>query len=109
MKEKEKKIKIQKSSGNIFQDLGYNAPDETLAKVDLVIKINQIIKDKGYTQKEAAKILKVDQPKISALKNGRISGFSYERIFQFLSALNYKVEITLQDKNHVNENVQVFL
>ncbi len=106
--QKESKIKIQKSSGNIFKDLGYENPDEILAKVKIAIKINEIIAQKKYKQKEAAEILKIDQPKISALKNGRLRGFSFERLLQFLNALNYDVEIRIKDRDLKHSRFEVY-
>jgi len=52
------KIKIQKSSGNIFKNLGYENPEDTLAKVKIAVKINEIIAKKGYKQKETIVELK---------------------------------------------------
>ena len=86
------------SSGNVFKDLGCNNPDEKLAKAELVFIINRIIKERKLTQKEAAKVLGVDQPKISALKNGKISGFSIERLFLFLGILGQQIDITIKEK-----------
>ena len=96
--QKEIETKFKKSSGNIFKDLGYENPDETLAKVEIAIKINDIIAQKNLKQKEAAKVLGIDQPKVSALKNGRLRGFSFERLLQFLNALNYDVEIRIKNR-----------
>jgi predicted XRE-type DNA-binding protein len=101
------KTKIQESSGNIFKDLGYENPEDVLAKVDIAIKINEIIAHKGYKQKEAAEILKIDQPKISALKNGRLRGFSLERLFGFLDKLNYDVKISIIDRDHEHSKFEV--
>jgi len=81
------------SSGNIFADLGIPNPEEMLAKADLTIKINELIKQKKLTQAAAADLLGVDQPKISALNNGRLSGFSLERLFKFLNILDQKITI----------------
>lgn len=92
------KSKFKKSSGNIFKDLGYDNPDETLAKVEIAIKINDIITQKKLKQKEAAELLGIDQPKISALKNGRLRGISLERLLKFLNALDYDVEIRIKNR-----------
>jgi predicted XRE-type DNA-binding protein len=102
------KTKIQKSTGNIFKDLGYENPEETLSKVKMAIKINEIIAQKGYKQKKAAEILKIDQPKISALKNGRLRGFSFERLLFFLDALNYDVEIRIKDRDIKHSGFEVY-
>lgn len=90
--------KIRRGTGNVFTDLGYKDPEEALTKAKIAFKINEIIKDKGYTQKEAAKILGIDQPKVSSIKNGRLRGFSLERLFTFLNELDHEVEIIIKPK-----------
>ncbi len=87
------------SSGNVFEDMGLPEPEERLAKAKLAAIINKIIKQKKLTQKEAAKILGINQPKVSALKNGRLKGFSIERLFNFLEALDQHIEITITHKS----------
>ena len=93
-----KEIKLTKSSGNVFRDLGFANPEECIAKADLAISINKIIKEKGYTQTEAAEILGINQPKVSALSKGILSGFSLERLISFLNLLKKDVEIVVKDK-----------
>ncbi|MGH2425549.1 MAG: helix-turn-helix domain-containing protein [bacterium] len=86
------------SSGNVFVDLGVDAPEQALAKAELTAKIAQIIEAKGLTQAAAAKILGVDQPKVSALLRGNLTGFSTERLIKFLNALGRDVEIVVRDR-----------
>jgi predicted XRE-type DNA-binding protein len=64
------------SSGNVFSDLELPNPEEVLAKAELVRQINNLVKQKKLTQIAAAKLLEIDQPKISALNKGKLSGFS---------------------------------
>jgi len=89
-------IKVTRSSGNIFADLGLPDADHLLAKADLAIEISSIIEDRGLTQAEAAEIMGVDQPKVSALVRGRLDGFSMERLYRFLNALGRDVEIVVR-------------
>lgn len=93
-----KKNEYIKSSGNIFADFGFENPEECLAKVDLAIQINNLIKQKALTQKAAAEILAIDQPKISALNKGKLSGFSLERLFRFLNFLGQDITIKVTPK-----------
>jgi len=86
------------SSGNVFADLGVDAPEEALAKAELTAKISQLIEDRGLTQASAAKILGIDQPKVSALLHGRLTGFSMERLIKFLNTLGHDVEIVIRDR-----------
>jgi hypothetical protein len=50
------------------------------------------------TQSQAAAILGIDQPKVSALKQGKLTGFSIERLMRFLLALGRDIEITVKRK-----------
>jgi predicted XRE-type DNA-binding protein len=86
------------SSGNPYADVGLSNPEERLAKAELAIKINDIIKRKKLDQTEAAKLLDVDQPKISALNKGNLKDFSIERLFKFLTLLGQKIEINVTPK-----------
>jgi predicted XRE-type DNA-binding protein len=54
-------------------------------------------------QAEAAGLLGVDQPKVSALVKGKLSGFSTERLFRFLNALGCDVEILVKNKQFNSE------
>ena len=96
-------IKVQKSSGNVFADLGLANPDELLVKAELAREISKIIAQKNITQVEAAQLLGIDQPKISALLKGKLSGFSTERFFRFLNALGCDVEIVVKNKKSNSE------
>jgi predicted XRE-type DNA-binding protein len=92
------KIKHTKSSGNVFEDMGFKDAKERLVKAELALKINQIIDKRKLTQVEAAKILHINQPKISAIANGRLADFSIERLIEFLNKLDQDVEIVIHDK-----------
>jgi predicted XRE-type DNA-binding protein len=84
------------SSGNVFADLGLKNPEEALAKAELAHKIAALIRDKGLTQVQTAKLLGVDQPKVSSLIRGRLSGFSLERLMRFLLLLGQDIKITVR-------------
>jgi predicted XRE-type DNA-binding protein len=101
-----KEIKVQSSSGNIFADLGFANADELLIKAELVRQISNLIDAKNLTQAEAAKMLGIDQPKVSALLNGKLSGFSTERLFRFLNALGSDVEIRVVPKPQLELKAQ---
>jgi len=84
------------SSGNVFADLGLPDAEEKQTKVRLAVVINQIIEGMGLSQTAAAERLHLNQPKISALANYRLSGFSVERLIHFLNALGRDVEIVIR-------------
>ena len=84
------------SSGNVFADFGLPNPEEALAKAELANKIILLIRKRGLTQLQAAKVLGVDQPKVSALFRGNLTGFSIERLMRFLLRLGQDIRITVQ-------------
>ncbi len=86
----------EKSSGNVFADIGLPDPDQALAKAELARQISALIAARGLTQAEAASLLGLDQPKVSALMRGRLSGFSTERLFRLLNALGREVQIVIK-------------
>lgn len=88
-------IRIESGSGNVFADLGLPHPDLARAKADLVQRIRTLITDRKLTQAKAAELLKLDQPKVSALVRGRVEGYSIDRLFRFLNALGQRVEISV--------------
>lgn len=92
------KKKYEQSSGNVFADLNVPNPEESLAKAELARQIHCIIKKKKLTQEKAALLLGIDQPKISALASGKLSGFSLERLFRFLNDLGQDVIINVAPK-----------
>ena len=88
------------SSGNVFDDLGFPDAQERLAKAELARTISAIVRDRGLTQSAAAEILGVDQPEVSPLVTGHLSGFSFERLIHFLTLLGQDVAITVTATSH---------
>lgn len=86
----------EEGSTNVFADLDMVDADEKLAKAELALKINQILKKRNLKQIEAAKLLGIDQAKISLLNRGRLAGFSIERLVRYLNLLNQDVEIVIR-------------
>jgi predicted XRE-type DNA-binding protein len=74
-------------------------PEEALARAELARRIGEIIQARRLTQVQAAEILGIEQPRVSNLMVGRLSGFSLERLLRFLTALDRDVEITIKPKN----------
>jgi predicted XRE-type DNA-binding protein len=93
-----RKETVARSSGNVFADLRLPNAEEKQTKVRLAVAINRIIEDQRLTQGTAARRLKINQPKISALSNYRLEGFSVERLMNFLTALDQDVDIVIRRK-----------
>lgn len=101
------KIEVIKSSGNVYADTGHRNPQEALAKAELALLIIDAIKKKKLTQKQVAEIIGVDQPKISDIVRGRLSGFTIDRLFRYLMALG--MDITIEAKPHKQKNSEPFI
>ena len=90
-----RRSRIEESSGNVFADLGFPDAAELDTKARLAVEINRLLVELRLTQASAAARLEVGQPKISALENYRLDGFSVERLMSFLTALGQNVEIRI--------------
>lgn len=85
-------------SGNVFADLGFQDAEELLLKAKLSTKIAQLIEKKGWTQAQTAEHISLDQPKVSRLLRGQLSGFSADRLFAILNRLGHSVEIRISSQ-----------
>lgn len=92
-------IPVTKSSGNVFADLEVSEPEEELAKAQLASHLREAIARRRLTQAQAARLMGLDQPKVSALINGRLAGFSSDRLMRFLAALGQDVEIVVKARS----------
>jgi len=93
-----RKIEVEVGSGNVFKDLGLKNPEELLAKAKLASRLIDVVESRKLTQTQAAKILGVDQPKVSLIYRGRLDDFSIERLMRFLTALGHDLRITVEAK-----------
>src|SRR2546427_12393381 len=98
-----KSEKIETSSGNVFADLGFEDSEERLLKAKLASKIAQLIEGKGWTQAQTAARTALDQPKVSRLLRGQLSGFSADRLFAVLNRLGHSVEVRISAKERAPE------
>lgn len=96
MASKQDDMKVTEGSGNVFADLGVAEPEEELAKVQLASHIREAIKRRRLTQAAAAELVGLDQPKVSALINGRLTGFSSDRLLRCLTSLGQDVDIVVK-------------
>jgi predicted XRE-type DNA-binding protein len=96
--EREADIPVTQSSGNVFADMGLPDAEAELTKAQLASHIRQVIKRQRLTQVAAAALMGIDQPKVSALINGRLANFSSDRLMRLLTALGQDVDITVRIK-----------
>ena len=97
------KVKVTKSSGNVFADLGVPNADEHFIKSEIVLGIADRIRRRGLTQAQAADIIGLSQPDVSKLLRGHFSGYSFERLFGFLRALGSNVTIRIESNRTKKE------
>ncbi len=88
---------FSRSSGNVFEDLQVGEPAEALAKSELAALIARALRTRGLTQAAAAKLLGIDQPKVSELLRGRLTRFSTERLITLLTRLGRDIEILVRE------------
>ena len=89
---------VTRGSTNVFEDLGSPDAVERQAKLRLAYALNQVVEHRGLTQAAAAALLGLSQPKVSALRNYKLAGFSVERLMNLLTALDQDIEIVIRRK-----------
>jgi len=95
--------KIQRSSGNVFSDLGFNAEEAENLKIrsDLMIELTKLIEAQGLTQAAAARLLGVTQPRISDLVRGKIDRFSIDSLIEMLGHAGARVSFVVKPGRRV--------
>jgi predicted XRE-type DNA-binding protein len=86
----------EKSSGNVFADLGFRNPKQELLKAKLTLEIYRLLKARGITQQEAALLLGTTQPQVSALMRCKPVSVSVGRLMEFLTILGRDVQVTVR-------------
>jgi predicted XRE-type DNA-binding protein len=90
---------IEKSSGNVFADIGFANDQEMLVKANLALKISEIIAQRRLTQMEAALVLGMPQPKLSKLLRGQFHGVSETKMLECLNKLGRDIQIVIRKAN----------
>ena len=93
MSHKSKKEKIEIEAGNVFAQLDLPNSEERLRKARLMQVINDAMKRRLLSQKDAAKMTGLDQGDISRIEHGRGSRYSTDRLLNILARLGVDVEI----------------
>jgi len=84
-----------------------NDSTERQARLRLAIALNRVLDQRTLTQAEAAKLLRVSQPKVSAPRNYKLAGFSVERLMTFLTALDRDVRIVIRQKPRSRRSARI--
>jgi predicted XRE-type DNA-binding protein len=93
---KKKQRDYEGSSGNVFADLGFRNPKQELLKAKLTIEIYRLLKSRGVTQQQAAKLLGTTQAQVSALMRCKPVSISVGRLMEFLTILGQDIEVTVR-------------
>jgi predicted XRE-type DNA-binding protein len=99
--------KVTHGTSNVFADLGYPDSTERQARLRLALALNRVLDERTLTQAEVAKLLGVSQPKVSALRNYKLAGFSVERLMTFLTALDRDVRIVIRQKPRSRRSARI--
>ena len=94
------------SSGNVFADLGFPHSEQEPAKAKLTVQIYRLLKDRGLTQTEAAKLLETTQSQVSALMRCFPVSVSIGRLIEFLTILGQDVEVTVKPASRRSKSEQ---
>ena len=89
-------IEVQRSSGNVFADLGLPDADKLKIKTGLVIEIRKAMRNRGLKQQDAAKRMGITQPKVSDMMRGDFSNLSERKLMDCLTRLGYDIEISVR-------------
>ena len=89
---------IVRGSANVFADLGFADADERQTKLRLAYELNELLVERDLTQQQAGRLLGLSQPKVSALGQYKLDGFSVERLMTLLTALDRDIEIVIRKK-----------
>jgi predicted XRE-type DNA-binding protein len=96
-------VMFEESSGNVFVDLGNSEAKaiNIVARLQLMMQIEDIVKERGLTQEQAAKILGLRQPRVSELMSSRSEKFTVDMLMKLLDRLGKQVVLTVEDKSEV--------
>ena len=89
---------VDAGSGNVLIDLGFADADERKLRVQLAMRVNELIAARRLTQARVAQLFGIPQPHVSELKNYKLSRFSSERLLRFVTLLDCDVEIVIRPK-----------
>ena len=98
---------VERSSGNVFADLGLPNPEEHLVKASIALAIARTIRERGLTQAQAGAILGLAQPKVSNLVRGDLDKFTIDRLMRYMRKLDYDVTIRFEPKSRQHATIRV--
>jgi len=96
-------IRVRRSSGNIFCDLGFSRQEAEHLKIrsDLMIRLTRLIEARRLTQAQAARLFGVTQPRISDLVRCKIDRFSVDSLIEMLGRAGARITILVRPGRRV--------
>ena len=96
-------MRVRRSSGNVFRDLGFSANEAENLRVrsDLIIQLSKLLEERGLTQAQAAKLLGVTQPRVSDLIRGKIQLFSVDSLIEMLGQAGAQVSFVVKQRRQI--------
>jgi predicted XRE-type DNA-binding protein len=94
-RKREAAVAFETGTGNVYADLGFADAEGALVKARLTAKIAEILRERGLSQTEAARLLGIPQPKLSRILRGQFRGVSERRLMDCLTVLGRNVEIVV--------------
>jgi predicted XRE-type DNA-binding protein len=85
-------------SGDVFADLGFSPAESRNLQLrsQMITALRKFIEKEGLTQADAAKRLKVSQPRVSDLTRGKISRFSLDTLVNMLTDAGLEVDFRIK-------------
>lgn len=96
-------VKVRRSSGNVFRDLGFSLEEAENLKMrtDLMIQLSKLIQARRLTQAGAADLFGVTQPRVSDLVRGKINRFSIDTLVAMLGHAGVRIRLVVDRKSKV--------
>ena len=98
---------FERGSGNVFRDLGFERPDDELAKATLIVHVRELVAARRLRQTDAARVLGIPQSKVSVLLRGHSEGFSTERLMKLLNRLDQDIDIVVRPSRSANRPARI--
>lgn len=78
-----------------YEEIGFPDASEMAVKAKLAMKIAEGLRERGWTQQEAAKVLGLTQSKLSKMLRGEFRGISEIKMMDCLVRLGHGVKIVV--------------
>jgi predicted XRE-type DNA-binding protein len=98
-----KKFDMEHSSGNVFKDIGFDDDEANslLIRAQLMSALRDLISSSGLSQRQTAKVIGVQQPRIAEIMNMKTQLFSTDLLMKLLSRLGKRVSVIIEDSDCV--------